>query len=276
MTAFYTAVFEAEKTEDYSAFQISVEAAMGFQAAIDVFSFLEKKPQYIKIHTTGPISHGLTLKDDRDTPVFYEDDYRDVLVRNCIMKSLWQAAAVSPFSKEIVCFIDEPVLSSYGSSVYIGVTRDLVVDTLSPVAEALKQKGLITGVHVCGNTEWNMLTDAGFDILNPDAYEYGDDFLLYADDIHSLMRSGGVVAWGIVPTFLYSEDVTVNTLMERMDRLMASMESKGVPKELFIRQSMITPSCGLGSLSVENAEAVMELLGRFAKAVHDRFDNEEA
>ena len=274
MTSFYSDVFETEETSNYSAFQISSEAAAGFYAAIDVFSALKKKPPYIKIHTTGPISHGLTLMDDHDTPVFYEDDYRDVLIRNCIMKSLWQAEAVSHLSENIICFIDEPVLSSYGSSAYIGVTRDLVVDTLSPVVEALKHKGIIAGVHVCGNTEWDMLIETGFDILNPDVYGHGDGFLLYGDHIISFMRKGGVVAWGIVPTFLYTPEVTVNTLMERMDRFIASMKSKGIPNALFLQQSMLTPSCGLGSLSVENAEGVMKLLEQFAEAIQTRFDSE--
>lgn len=267
MAGFYDAVFKAEESDDYSAFKISADAAMGFHEAINTFSSLKEKPQHIKIHTTGPISHGLTLLDDHDRPVFYDDDYRDVLTRNCIMKSLWQAEVVSSFCKDVICFIDEPSLASYGSTAYIGVTRDMVMETLSSVADALNQKEIISGVHVCGNTEWNMLMDTGFDIINPDIYEYGDNFLLYGDDIKAFLERGGTIAWGIVPTFLYTKEITATSLMTHLNRLMDALVDKGIIRDLLWRQCIVTPACGLGSLSEVNAEAILALLGRLSKVI---------
>ncbi len=55
-------------------------------------------------------------------------------------------------------------------------------------------------MHCCGNTEWSILIDAGVDILNFDAFDYGDTILLYPDALKAYLKAGKALAFGVVPT----------------------------------------------------------------------------
>ena len=55
---------------------------------------------------------------------------------------------------DVICFIDEPILSAFGCSTYVSVQRDDVVAKLREVIEAVHAEGALAGVHCCGNTEW--------------------------------------------------------------------------------------------------------------------------
>ena len=90
------------------------------------------------------------------------------------MKCRWQIRKFQPFAEKVICFIDEPILSAFGSSTYVSVTRDDTVAKLGEVIEAVHAEGALAGVHCCGNTEWSILIDAGVDIVNFDAFDYGE------------------------------------------------------------------------------------------------------
>jgi methionine synthase II (cobalamin-independent) len=38
------------------------------------------------------------------------------------------------------------------------------------------------------------------------------------------------------------------------------LENNGIDRKVILRQSLITPSCGMGSLNVQKAEAIVKLL----------------
>ncbi len=85
----------------------------------------------------------------------------------------WQIQKFQPFADKVICFIDEPILSGFGSSTYVTVKREDVVGLLNEVITAVHADDALAGIHCCGNTEWSILIDAGVDIVNFDAFEYG-------------------------------------------------------------------------------------------------------
>ncbi len=87
------------------------------------------------------------------------------------MKCRWQIQKFKPYADKIICFIDEPILSAFGSSTYVSVKREDVVALIGEVVEAVHAEGAMAGVHCCGNTDWSILIDAGVDIINFDAFE---------------------------------------------------------------------------------------------------------
>jgi hypothetical protein len=80
------------------------------------------------------------------------------------------------------------------------------------------------------------------------------------------------LAWGVVPTSVAIREQTVDTLEakleEGMDHLAATA---GIPKELICEQAIITPSCGTGSMSSEDAEAVFELTRQLAARMKEKY-----
>jgi len=51
--------------------------------------------------------------------------------------------------------------------------------------------------------------DTNTDIISFDAFSYMDHFLLFSETIARFIRGGGIVAWGMVPTFGYTGKETL-------------------------------------------------------------------
>ncbi|MHB9036247.1 MAG: uroporphyrinogen decarboxylase/cobalamine-independent methonine synthase family protein [Armatimonadota bacterium] len=258
--------------DDVDAFAISPEFSAGFHAMEEALKASGTKRPFVKVQTTGPISFGLTIVDETKRAIYYNDMYKDAVVKGLTMKCRWQIRRYKGFADNVICFIDEPILSAFGSSTYVSVSRDDVVAVLKEVIDAVHAEGGIAGIHCCGNTEWSILMDAGVDIVNFDAFDYGDTIALYPDAVKKHLEAGKVLAWGIVPTNAEKiADQTVESLIAKFDEGVDNLaKAAGIDRELIINQAMVTPSCGTGSLPVPVAEKVFDLLGKLSAALKAR------
>ena len=129
------------------------------------------------------------------------------------------------------------------------------------------------GVHCCGNTDWSIPVDAGANIVNFDAYEYGETIALYPEHMKTLIvERRDALAWGIIPTSHAVGDESVESLVERFERLTDHLsERAGIDKQVILEQAFITPSCGTGSMEVADAERVFELLAETSHALQERY-----
>jgi hypothetical protein len=94
---------------------------------------------------------------------------------------------------------------------------------------------------------------------------------MYADSVKKHLEKGGMLAWGIVPTSAAIREQTVETLEERFESRIDNLASKGIDKKLIISQALITPSCGTGSLEVEDAEKVFKLVKELTKRMKEKY-----
>lgn len=217
---------------------------------------------FVKVQTTGPVSFGLTIVDENKRAIYYNPEFIDVVVKALAMKCRWQIRKFRGYAAGVICFVDEPILSAFGSSTYVSVTRDDVVAKLGEVIEAVHAEGALAGVHCCGNTEWSILMDAGADIVNFDAFDYGETIALYPAAVKQHLEAGKALAWGIVPTNSAKiQTQTPESLAARFNTLVDNLSrTAGIDRELILRQALITPSCGTGSLPVADAERVFRVL----------------
>lgn len=257
--AYMMAMDPDEGNGDCSALAISPEFSKGIYEAEKQLKAAGKKLPYFKVHTTGPCTFALNTVDENKRAIFYNEEFRDVIIKALAMKCRWQIQKFKPFAEKIICFIDEPILSAFGSSTYVSVKREEVVELLSEVIEAIHMEGALAGVHCCGNTEWSILVDAGVDILNFDAFEFGESIAMYPDSVKTLLEREGSIAWGIVPTSPAVREATVEGLAQQLNDVMEGLISKGVDKQLMLEQALITPSCGTGSMDPEDAQKVFKL-----------------
>jgi hypothetical protein len=231
----------------------------------------QPKRGFLKVQTTGPLSFALTIVDENKRAIYYNDEFRDVVVKALAMKCRWQIQKFKAYADEIICFIDEPILSAFGSSTYVSVQRDDVVAQLNEVIEAVHADGALAGIHCCGNTEWSILIDAGVDIVNFDAFGYGETIAMYADSVKAHLTRGGMLAWGVVPTSSIIREQTVETLEAQLEAMMDNLASKGIDKQLILEQAIITPSCGTGSLEPGDAEKVFALTNALSKRMKEKY-----
>ena len=270
--AYMAAMDPDEGAGDCSAMAISPGFSQGIHGFEERLKASGKTFPFIKVQTTGPCSFALTITDENKRAVWYNEEFRDVVIKALAMKCRWQIQKFGPYGDRVICFIDEPILSAFGSSTYIAVKRDEVVAAIAEVADAVHAEGAIAGVHCCGNTDWSILIDAGVDLINLDAFSFGDTLALYPDAVRGFMSKGGLIAWGIVPTSAAIRDVSVPDLAGRLADLVEGLAAKaGIEKDAILNQSLLTPSCGTGSMAVSDAELVFGKLEALSKLVRSGF-----
>jgi len=268
---FYEAYMVAMEEDggDCSAMAISEEFSKGLYALEKAVQ--GKKLPFLKVQTTGPCSFALTLVDENKRAIYYNEEFRDVIVKALALKCRWQIQKFKPYADNIICFIDEPILSAFGSSTYVSVKREDVVGILQEVIDAVHMDGALTGIHCCGNTEWSILIDAGVDIVNFDAFSFGDTIAMYPEHVKKHLQGGGMLAWGVVPTSKEIRDQTVESLEAQLEKVMDELAATGIDKQLIVDQAILTPSCGTGSLDPEDAERVFELLAQLTKRMKEKY-----
>jgi len=264
--------YESFLAEDLDAFQISAEFAAGLHAMDAALKRADGKRPFVKVQTTGPITFGLTIVDENKRAIYYNPEFVDIIVKGMAMKCRWQIRRFRPHGEQVICFLDEPILSAFGSSTYVSVTRDDVVAKLGEVIEAIHAEGALAGVHCCGNTDWSIVVDAGADIVNFDAFEYGETIALYPEAIKRLLEEERVLAWGLVPTSAEKiRKQTPEDLVARFDGLANGLaRAAGLDPTLIARQALITPACGLGSTPAAEAERAFGLLAQTSELLRAR------
>lgn len=259
-----------EGNGDCSAMAISEKFSKGIYALLKTLESGEKR-DFLKVQTTGPCSFALTIVDENKRAIYYNDEFRDMIVKALAMKCRWQLQTFGKYADNMICFIDEPILSAFGSSTYVSVKREDVVAMLAEVIDAVHADNGLAGIHCCGNTEWSILIDAGVDIVNFDAFSYGETIAMYVDSVKTHLERGGILAWGVVPTSPEIREQTVDSLEVQLEKVMDNLASKGISKELIIDRAIITPSCGTGSLGVDDAEKVFELLAALSARMKEKY-----
>jgi len=258
--------YENYMAENLDYFKISPEFSRGIYE-------MEKKlaekdhpsPKYFKSQVTGPITTGLGIVDENKRAVYYNDIFRDVIVKGMEMKARWLLRKFKFLECDQICFIDEPILSGFGSSTYVSVQRPDVVNYLKDVIEAIHKEDGLAGIHCCGNTEWTILIDAGVDIISFDAYEFGETISYYSDNVNTFLEKGGVLAWGIVPTSEKINQENPESLIKKLENVIENLVNKGVDKNLIWERCLLTPSCGTGSLPVDISEKIFHQLSEVSK-----------
>ena len=229
----------------------------------DVSSF-----QAVKGQVTGPISEGLQILDANDRPVIYDEAYGEIVRKTVNMSAKWQAKRLSSMNSNVIIFFDEPSLSMLGTP-FASISDE---EAMNWINEALDGVDCYRGIHCCGNTNWSMLLKTNIDILSIDAYQYGENLVMFPDELTQFYEKGGAVSWGIVPSSDEAiETETVESLVARMEAIFDKMEEKGINRQKAASQSLITPQCGLGLVDVDNVDKVFDLLQGVSKALKERY-----
>jgi hypothetical protein len=136
---------------------------------------------------------------------------------------------------------------------------------LDEVIAAIKEEGALAGLHCCGNTDWPLLLKRDLDILNFDAYNFTKEFSLYSDDIKRFLKKGRTIAWGMIPSSDAALKETEASLKKRMEGALDALQAKGIERNGI--SSILTPSCGVGSLDDGTARKIFSLAKSLSKKI---------
>jgi len=242
--------------------------AAGFYAMTEGHADALRRALAVKGQITGPISYGLTVQGRDKRLLLYDEIAFDAVVKGLALQARWQEEALRRLNPRTILFLDEPSMAAFGSA-YYSLDRDRVIGAINEVTAGLTG---LTGVHCCGNTDWSVLIDAGLDVLSFDAYYYAKNLSLYPEALAGFLARGGVLAWGIVPTDTADaarEDAA--SLVARLEEALGWLADKGLERGSVLRQSLITPSCGLGSWPEATARRVFDLVLGVSTEIRRRY-----
>lgn len=251
-------VYEKYLAQDLNGFGLGREYATGFHEILSQVKDKGINLSYLKGQITGPVSFLLTVTDENKKPLIYQGQLSDCILKVLVLKARWQARKLKEISSRVIIFVDEPYLVSLGSG-YVSLNREDLLNFIDEVIEGIHQEGALAGIHCCGNTDWEFLTQTKTDIINFDAYNFSESLALYPEAIDKFLKRDGTIAWGIMPTTLNLEKLDLEDLLNRLRTAIKLLVGKGIETELVYQHGLLTPSCGLGSLSPETGEKILKM-----------------
>lgn len=227
----------------------------------------------LKGQITGPFTLLTGICDQENRAGYYDPMIREMITKGLALKAAWQTAFLKKYSKNVIIFIDEPALAGLGSSSFISISREDIIQDQTEMIDAVHRHEGLAGIHVCANTDWSLLLSLPYDILNFDAYGYFDKLVSCKNEIYSFLERDGIIAWGIVPTS--EEEHIVKETPDSLVNLWESQARQLADNEWtlsrILQQSLITPSCGTGALTPELATRVLHLTCEVSRILQDRY-----
>ena len=267
----YLAALESPEALKTSPFATSRERARGLYELCDL---VRERTGIVAVkgQVTGPFTLLTGLMDENKRLGYYEPAIREVAVKGLSLKAAWQAQYLGRLGKPTIVFIDEPALAGLGSSSFISISLEDIRLDLTEVIEAIHQTGGLAGIHVCANTDWEFLLSLPLDILSFDAYSFFDRLIVCRDQLDKFLDRGGILAWGIVPTSEKEQidQETAETLVRRWEEQAAQLVNYRRDQAALLSQTLITPSCGTGSLPLPYARKVLELTRDVSAALRNK------
>ena len=125
--------------------------------------------------------------------------------------------------------------------------------------EICQKRQVAIGVHCCGSAAWGEILSLGLDLIHFDATLYLDDFLSEMGKVSTLNTA---ISWGIItPQESYLAEGMADEFLEKIRALPQS--------EKILATSLLSFSCGLGSVALEKEKDLMEALKSVQKQLRE-------
>lgn len=251
----------------------AINYSLSFPKFIELIK--ETKPKYAKGQIVGPFTLATTLVDKNGKCAVYDETLREIVVKTLTLKALWQIKQIktaSPNTTPII-FIDEPSISQLGTSAFITISQEEVISMLKEISDLIKANGAMSAIHCCGKCDWIIPIKAGVDIINLDAYAYSQNFSLFYNYLNEYFTQGRKIAWGVIPTLNADllEKADLDKMIKVFEKAVKYLTEKGIDEKIIIDNSLISPSCGAGSLTKELAMKAMNLTKELSDTLKERY-----
>jgi hypothetical protein len=195
----------------------------------------------VKGQIEGPITLS-TYLFYRDQPFFVDAALFSAVAFHVSQMVCWQIDRLRRAGLPVLLFLDEPALC-LDATVANSVSEEKRLSALAATLDDARRRGAIAGLHCCAERPFRRMCLAKPDIVSFDAHEGLD--LFFADrHAREFTQKGGVVAYGLVPTWQGLEGITATDIFTRW---VTAAAIAGEPVEL-ARRAMVTATCGLGLL----------------------------
>ena len=149
------------------------------------------------------------------------------------------------------------------------ISTEEIINTIKIVSDIIQKNGGLSAIHCCGKCNWSIAMDVGMNIINFDAYSFAENMSTFTENLKEFYERDGFIAWGIVPTLDSEalEKADKDILLNKLEQAQQLLIKKGLDENIVKNNSIITPSCGCGSLSEEMAEKALKLTKEISKTL---------
>jgi hypothetical protein len=173
----------------------------------------------------------------------------------------WQIDRLKRAGLPVLLFVDEPALCLEAPAAN-AVSEEQRLNAVAVTLEDARVRGAYAGLHCCAARPFERMCRAKPDILSFDAHEGLD---LFFADAHALdfVHQGGIVAYGIVPTWPRLNAVDSGSIFIRW---LKAASLAGDPQQL-AQGAMITATCGLGLLDSSSVQESFSVAHNISKLI---------
>lgn len=261
-------------SDGFESFEPAPEAWSGWRPFL--YELEERKIRLAKIQIAGPMTCQWALKFAGSGA----KDYRSLVGMQAFRLVLARALAMVKRVKSVgttpLLFLDEPGFYGFQSS---DPRHRMALEELRLFIQTLSREGALVGIHCCSNTDWPAVLDLPIDVLSLDAALSLGLCLSHRKAIEEFLARGSRFSLGLVPTGGHAVRIRAHRATLLVERSRETIESSlaDVPalSVQILRESLLTPACGLALHTVAEAEAIRgelievgELLRASAPAMH--------
>jgi len=226
---------------------------------------------YLKGQITGPVSFAFSVTDENGLPLYFDKKLCNAAVKTLALKARWQALRLKEIFRDVIIFIDEPSLVFFKKAASNSrIKKEDLASYINAVVSAIHIEGCYAGLHCCADADWDFALSTDIDLISFDAYNYGESFVESGQAIAKFLERDGIIAWGMISTAPDTFNEDVKNVVNKFDTHLQALANKNMDKKKIIRSSLITPSCGLGTLSEEEAEKVIKRCAKFSQLSKER------
>lgn len=245
LKAYRESIDEAFSKKRFFSFEPPSDWALGFsemKAFLDRGEFREKPA--IKLQVTGPGTVWNSFFQDR-----VKSSSREIqkeLVQTLSLAGLAQIERILSYGRRPLILIDEPL-----------PTKGLW--GLGEMAGAFRDSGAWVGLHVCSSAAWEGFESLAIHLFHFDLSAHPRFSPQNRLFLQNFLKQKKWVAWGIVPTAPGGGFKPGDFSGIFLDRL-RELAGEGLSVEEILKQALIAPACGMGTLTWAQAEAVRKSL----------------
>jgi hypothetical protein len=234
--------------------------------------FLEKDLSLFKSvrgQTISPVSLTLKIVDENGRPIVYNDEIRAFAFDFMQKKVNTQYRELMQKNERSFVWVDDPGLEFIFNAM-CGYDNIKAKNELTQFFDGIEG---VRGLHLCGRPDWDFLLTLNIEVLSFNAYAFGDTFVTY-DTVKKYLGEGGIVSWGIVPT--YYEEFTgedLRSLAKRLEDMWGVLQKKGLDMELIVKNSLLAPAtCNLMNVDkTATVEKSFRLLNELSYLLKERY-----
>ncbi|MGQ9548720.1 MAG: hypothetical protein ACUVSY_12380 [Roseiflexus sp.] len=253
-----------EHTVEYAA--LGADDAAGLAEMVRVGGGRDMRA--VKGQSLGPISVALQLTDEHEQPLIYDDMLFDAIAQMLHLRVAWQELRLSEISPTTIICIDEPLLEATTLPFF---PHDWERVT-GQIEEVLAGIGGCRALSTCGAVDLRRLMQTSVELLVADSAAYRRLGMSDGEELIAFLDRGGMVGIGIVPaTEENLAQASVESLFDEFITLLGVLETKGVARDRFLQQALITPAQSLEVLDIAGAERALSLLAGVSQRVREEF-----